>query len=56
MVADGHRLSPDTQAVLLLCGSFSVKGEDGVKPLTPSQYNRLESWLRAAAAAASVIC
>lgn len=48
MVVDGHRLSPDTQAVLLLCGSFSVKGEDGVKPLTPSQYNRVESWLREA--------
>jgi predicted Rossmann fold nucleotide-binding protein DprA/Smf involved in DNA uptake len=47
MIADGHRLSPDTQAVLLLCSSFSVKGEDGVKPLTPSQYNRVESWLRA---------
>jgi predicted Rossmann fold nucleotide-binding protein DprA/Smf involved in DNA uptake len=47
MVAEGHVLSPDTQAVLLLCGSFTVKSDAKVKPLTPSQYNRVESWLRA---------
>jgi len=40
-----HILSPDTQAVLLLCGSFAVKSTSGVKPLTVSQYNRLANWL-----------
>jgi predicted Rossmann fold nucleotide-binding protein DprA/Smf involved in DNA uptake len=43
----GHILSPDTQAVLLLCGSFGLKGNDGVKPLTPRHYNRLANWLGA---------
>ena len=56
MVADGHRLSPDTQAVLLLCGSFSGEGDAGVKPLTPSQYDRVESWLRAGLLRPGYLC
>lgn len=42
----GYVLSPDTQAVLLLCGRFGKinKGDD--QPLTQSEYNRLIKWLR----------
>lgn len=32
------QLSPDTQAVLLLCGVFGKS--DALKPLTPTEYNR----------------
>jgi predicted Rossmann fold nucleotide-binding protein DprA/Smf involved in DNA uptake len=46
MSEKSHILSPDTQAVLLLCGSFSEKADSGVKPLTVTQYNRLANWLR----------
>ncbi|MDD3581862.1 MAG: DNA-processing protein DprA [Desulfobacca sp.] len=41
-----HILSPDTQAVLLLCSSFAGQAHAGVKPLTVPQYNRLANWLR----------
>jgi predicted Rossmann fold nucleotide-binding protein DprA/Smf involved in DNA uptake len=40
-----HRLSPDTQTVLLLCGRFG-KERDGANPLTESEYNRLAMWLQ----------
>lgn len=36
---------PDTQAVLLLCGSFAQAGQADVKPLTVSEYNAVASWL-----------
>jgi len=41
-----HILSPDTQAVLLLCASFEQKTHSGLRPLTVTQYNRLATWLR----------
>ncbi|HAY21021.1 MAG TPA: DNA-processing protein DprA [Desulfobacterales bacterium] len=39
-------LSPDTQAVLLLCTSLEMRSNLGLKPLTVTQYNRLANWLR----------
>jgi hypothetical protein len=41
-----HVLSPDTQAILLLCARLS-KGPDAPveKPLSPSEYHRLARWL-----------
>ena len=36
---------PDTQAVLLLCGSFARAGRGEVKPLTLGEYNAVASWL-----------
>lgn len=42
----GHVLSPDTQAVLLLCGRFSKTNNGGAAPLTHSEHNRLIKWLR----------
>lgn len=38
-------LSPDTQAILLLCGSLG-KPRAGEAPLTLSEYNRLAQWLK----------
>jgi predicted Rossmann fold nucleotide-binding protein DprA/Smf involved in DNA uptake len=38
-------LTPDTQAVLLLCGELGQRGGNGLKPLGPRQYNALASWL-----------
>ncbi|MBA4158338.1 MAG: DNA-protecting protein DprA [Gemmatimonadetes bacterium] len=38
-------LTPDTQAVLLLCGTFGKKPEADVKPLSVAEYNRLAQWL-----------
>lgn len=46
MSETSHILSPDTQAVLLLCGSFTAKQNSEVKPLTVTQYNRIATWLR----------
>ncbi len=39
-------LTPDTQAVLLLCGELGQRGGNGPKPLGVRQYNALASWLR----------
>jgi predicted Rossmann fold nucleotide-binding protein DprA/Smf involved in DNA uptake len=36
---------PDTQAVLLLCGSFARAGRTDVKPLSLREYNVLAAWL-----------
>jgi predicted Rossmann fold nucleotide-binding protein DprA/Smf involved in DNA uptake len=36
---------PDTQAILLLCGTFARRGGPAAKPLTLSEYNALASWL-----------
>ena len=42
----GHVLSPDTQAILLLCGRFGKTNKGNVQPLTQGEYNRLIKWLR----------
>lgn len=39
-------LTPDTQAVLLLCGELGQHGGNGAKPLGLRQYNALASWLK----------
>lgn len=39
-------LTPDTQAVLLLCGELAKRGGDGPRPLGLRHYNALASWLR----------
>lgn len=44
-LALNHVLSPDTQAVLLLCGRFG-RSRDGAPPLNDSEYNRLAMWLQ----------
>ncbi|MBF0549929.1 MAG: DNA-protecting protein DprA [Deltaproteobacteria bacterium] len=41
-----HRLSPDTQAILLLCASFGPSPTADVKPLSLREYNDLGHWLR----------
>jgi predicted Rossmann fold nucleotide-binding protein DprA/Smf involved in DNA uptake len=40
------KLSPDTQAILLLCASFGQKRDSYPTPLTLSEYNTLARWLR----------
>lgn len=39
-------LSPDTQAILLLCASFGQNRQTKPLPLTLGEYNSLASWLR----------
>lgn len=39
-------LTPDTQAVLLLCAELGQRGADNVKPLGLRQYNALTGWLK----------
>ena len=39
-------LTPDTQAVLLLCGELGQRAGNGLKPLGLRQYNTLANWLR----------
>lgn len=39
-------LTPDTQAVLLLCGELGQRGGNGLKPLGLRQYNTLANWLK----------
>jgi predicted Rossmann fold nucleotide-binding protein DprA/Smf involved in DNA uptake len=39
-------MTPDTQAVLLLCGELGQRGRNGLKPLGLRQYNNLASWLK----------
>lgn len=41
-----HILSPDTQAMLLLCASFGQKRTIEPRPLTLGEYNNLASWLQ----------
>jgi predicted Rossmann fold nucleotide-binding protein DprA/Smf involved in DNA uptake len=36
---------PDTQAVLLLCGTFAGESASDAKPLTLGEYNSVASWL-----------
>ncbi|MGB5962443.1 MAG: DNA-processing protein DprA [Coleofasciculaceae cyanobacterium] len=40
-----HMLSPDTQAILLLCASFGQNRLSRPQPLTLSEYNSLAGWL-----------
>jgi predicted Rossmann fold nucleotide-binding protein DprA/Smf involved in DNA uptake len=42
----GTTLTPDTQAVLLLCGELGQRPGNGTKPLGLRQYNALASWLK----------
>ena len=42
-----HSLSPDTQAILLLCGHFGKKTAGYIEPLTPSEYAWLAQQLQA---------
>ena len=42
----GVELLPDTQAVLLLCGTFG-RHETGAAPLSPTEYHALALWLYA---------
>jgi predicted Rossmann fold nucleotide-binding protein DprA/Smf involved in DNA uptake len=39
-------LTPDTQAVLLLCGELGQRGGNGLKSLGLRQYNNLATWLK----------
>lgn len=39
-------LTPDTQAVLLLCGELGQRRGNGSKPLGLRQYNAVASWLK----------
>ncbi|MEA5593733.1 DNA-processing protein DprA [Rivularia sp. UHCC 0363] len=41
-----HVLSPDTQAILLLCSNFGQNRKIEPQPLTLSEYNSLTNWLR----------
>lgn len=41
-----HVLSPDTQAILLLCASFGQNRQMKPQPLTLGEYNAVASWLR----------
>ena len=43
---DYHVLSPDTQAILLLCASFGQNRQMEPQPLTLSEYNAVAGWLR----------
>lgn len=40
-----HMLSPDTQAILLLCASFGQNRKIEPQPLTLSEYNAVAGWL-----------
>ena len=39
-------MTPDTQAVLLLCGELGQRAGNGLKPLGLRQYNNLATWLK----------
>jgi predicted Rossmann fold nucleotide-binding protein DprA/Smf involved in DNA uptake len=43
---DNHVLSPDTQAILLLCASFGQNRKMEPQPLTLGEYNSVVGWLR----------
>ena len=40
-----HVLSPDTQAILLLCGRFGQAQTSGIEPLKLQEYDGLARWL-----------
>ena len=41
-----HVLTPDTQAILLLCGTFGQPRDGVTRPLALAEYNRLAQWLQ----------
>jgi predicted Rossmann fold nucleotide-binding protein DprA/Smf involved in DNA uptake len=41
-----HCLTPDTQAILLLCASFGKSRDSYPEPLSLKEYNSFASWLR----------
>ncbi len=43
---NNHILTPDTQAILLLCGHLGMSANTEHQPLTPTEYNKLAQWLR----------
>ena len=43
-LASSQLPSPDTRAVLLLCGRFG-RSRDGVTPLSDAEYNHVAVWL-----------
>lgn len=43
---DRSSLSPDTEAILLLCGRFGNEREDLTLPLTQKEYEALARWLQ----------
>jgi predicted Rossmann fold nucleotide-binding protein DprA/Smf involved in DNA uptake len=45
MSLQAHELTPDAQAIVLLCGRFGDNGSDSVKPLSRNQYNEVANWL-----------
>ncbi len=40
-------LTPETQAILLLCGNLGLRGGTEHKPLGPRQYSAMAAWLEA---------
>lgn len=38
-------LTPDTQAIVLLCANFGTAESDDILPLTPTEYGALAQWL-----------
>src|SRR5439155_17276508 len=44
-ISNSHVLSPDTQAILLLCGSLG-RPRAHEAPLTQGEYNHLAQWLQ----------
>lgn len=46
MADNTHVLSPDTQAILLLCGNLRAGDAESIPPLTLTEYNQLAQWLR----------
>lgn len=43
---DDRRLSPDTEAILLLCARFGQPRQTEPQPLTLGEYNTVADWLR----------
>ena len=46
MADTSHMLSPDTQAILLLCASLHPGKPEAIPPLTLTEYNQLAQWLQ----------
>lgn len=45
MTLDNSTLSPDTEAILLLCGRFAHASGEQVPPLTQKEYEAITRWL-----------
>ena len=44
-ILDKTPLSPDTEAILLLCGRFGNERAEQISPLTQKEYEALTRWL-----------